>query len=142
LARTINTRSGAVQGRHASAADRPKVLILSNQAARPFINDDGVITSDLVRRAGGINAATELGVRQTMPVSTEHVVKADPDAILLVDVTGKGMGSYESILNNPAVKNLDAVKNDRVRLFPAAEVYGGGLGLLDGLDKVGSWLHP
>jgi iron complex transport system substrate-binding protein len=142
LTRTINTRSAAVQGKYASTTDEPSVLILSNQASRPFINDDGVITGDLVRRAGAVNAATALGVRQTMPVSTEHVIKADPDAILLVDVTGKGMGSYDPILRNPAVQNLDAVKNDRVRLFPAAETYGGGLGLLDGLDKIGAWLHP
>jgi iron complex transport system substrate-binding protein len=46
-----------------------------------------------------------------------------PDRIMLVDVTGKGLTSFDALLKNPAVADLPAVKEDRVKMYKGREVY-------------------
>jgi iron complex transport system substrate-binding protein len=143
LTAELDRRADAVAARVGTATDRPSVAILSNQAGRPFINAADVLTSDLVKRAGGTLVADRIGLRTTAPVTAEQLISADPDAILLIDVTGKGRDSYRSLLDNPAVAELTAVREDRVMLLPARTSYGvGGVHLADGLEEIARWLHP
>ncbi|GAA2107016.1 ABC transporter substrate-binding protein [Streptomyces synnematoformans] len=136
-------RRTAVVTEDVRGEDRPSVLILSNQAATPFVNAPTALVSDLVVTAGGTLAAEEAGVTRTRPVDPEVIVKADPDFLLLVDVTGKGRASYDTLLENEAVASLDAVTEDRVRLFEANTTYGvGGTAAVDGLEDIAGWLHP
>ncbi|PZG19308.1 ATP-binding cassette domain-containing protein [Nonomuraea aridisoli] len=139
----LDRRADAVAERIGAVTDRPSVAILSNQAGRPFINTADVLTSDLVKRAGGDLVADRIGLGATGPVAAEQLIAADPDAILLVDVTGKGRASYAPLLDNPAVADLAAVRDDRVKLLPARISYGvGGVHLADGLEEIARWLHP
>lgn len=143
LTAELDRRAAAVAQRVGTVADRPSVAILSNQAGRPFINAADVLTSDLVRRAGGTLVADRIGLRTTGPVTAERLIAADPDAILLIDVTGKGRDSYRPLLDNPAVAELAAVRAGRVKLLPARTSYGiGGVHLADGLEEIARWLHP
>ncbi|GAA5063422.1 ABC-type Fe3+-hydroxamate transport system substrate-binding protein [Thermocatellispora tengchongensis] len=143
LTAELDRRAGAVAEKAGAATGRPSVAILSNQAGRPFINAADVLTSDLVKRAGGTLVAERIGLRTTAPVSAEQLIAAKPDAILLIDVTGKGRDSYRSLLDNPAVAELAAVREDRVKLLPARISYGvGGVHLADGLEEMAHWLHP
>ncbi|ASO20594.1 iron complex transport system substrate-binding protein [Actinoalloteichus hoggarensis] len=128
----------AVAGR-----DRPSVLGLSNQAGTPFVIGPDAFTSGLIELAGGDAAAETAGVRATGPADPETIVAADPDAILLVDVTGGGRGSFDSVLSNPAVADLPAAAEDRVLLLPAASAFPTGVThTLDGLEALAGWLHP
>lgn len=139
----LDRRARAVAEKVGAATDRPSVAVLSNQAGRPFLNAADVLTSDLVKRAGGTLVAERVGLRTTAPVTTEQLLAAEPDAILLIDVTGKGRDSYRSLLDNPAVAELDAVQKGRVKLLPARISYGiGGVHLADGLEEIARWLHP
>src|SRR5690606_17627372 len=47
------------------AGDAPSVLVLSNQAGRPMVNAGRGFTLDLLARAGGRNAADEVGLTRT-----------------------------------------------------------------------------
>ena len=139
----LDRRAAAVARRIGGIEKRPSVAILSNQAGRPFINAADVLTSDLVRRAGGDLVAERIGLRTTGPVTAERLIAAEPDAILLIDVTGKGRDSYRPLLDNPAVAELAAVREGRVKLLPARISYGtGGVRLADGLEEIARWLHP
>lgn len=143
LVAELDRRAGAVAEKTGSVAERPSVAILSNQAGRPFINAADVLTSDLVKRAGGALVADRIGLRNTGPVTAEQLIAANPDAILLIDVTGKGRDSFGSLLDNPAVAELAAVRDDRVKLLPARISYGvGGARIADGLEEIARWLHP
>ncbi|WBB61898.1 ABC transporter substrate-binding protein [Streptomyces sp. WMMC500] len=142
LVKAMKRRTAAVR-EEVRGRDRPSVLVLSNQAATPFVNAPSALVSDLVVKAGGTLAAEEAGVTRTRPVDPEVVVKADPDFLLLIDVTGKGRASYDTLLKNEAVASLDAVAEDRVRLLEANTTYGvGGTAAVDGLEDIASWLHP
>lgn len=143
LVSSMKKRTEEITGKVAGVQHKPSVLILSNQAATPFINASTALTSDLVLKAGGTLAAEKAGVTTTRPAAPEAVVKSDPDAILLVDVTGKGRAAYDSLLSNPAVASLKAVKDGKVKLFAANTTYAvGGRSAVDGLDAIARWLHP
>ena len=132
-----------VRAASAEAEETPSVAILSNQAAAPFINASSSLVSELVTNGGGTNVADEIGVAQTMPIQPEQLVAADPDTIMLVDVTGKGESSFDEILANPAVAALPAVQEGRVQMFMGREVYAlAGREVVSGSAAVLAWLHP
>lgn len=133
----------AVIEQSAEAASAPSVAILSNQAQVPFINAGSSLVSELVANGGGSNVAESIGVEQTMPIQPEQLVAADPDAIMLVDVTGKGESSFDAVLGNPAVAALPAVQDGRVQLFKGKDVYAlAGREIVSGSEAVLAWLHP
>lgn len=143
LAAEIREGLAEVRGRAADAESTPAVAILSNQARVPFINAGSSLVSELVANGGGANAADRIGIRRTMPVQPEQLVAAKPDAIMLVDVTGKGESSFDAVLRNPAVAALPAVRERRVRTFPGREVYAlAGRQVVAGSAAVLAWLHP
>ncbi|HHX85856.1 MAG TPA: ABC transporter substrate-binding protein [Actinomycetales bacterium] len=143
LAAEIRDGVAGVRDRGEAAGERPTVAILSNQAHVPFINASDSLASELVTNGGGANVADAVGVRATMPVQPEQLVAADPDHIMLVDVTGKGEESFAALLHNPAVAALPAVSEGRVRLFAGRDVYGlAGRAVVTGSEQVLTWLHP
>ncbi|GAA2826084.1 hypothetical protein GCM10020220_013460 [Nonomuraea rubra] len=92
---------------------------------------------------GGDLVAERIGLRATAPVTAEQLIAAKPDAILLIDVTGKGQASFASVMSNPAVAELAAVRDGRVKLMPARISYGtGSVHIADGLEEIARWLHP
>lgn len=132
----VRERAGAADG-------APSVAILSNQAHVPFINAGSALVSELVVNGGGENVADAVGVSKTMPVQPEQLVAADPDRIMLVDVTGKGEASFDGLLKNPAVADLAAVREGHVKMFPGHAVYGlAGREIVSGSESVLEWLHP
>lgn len=143
LATEIEEGVADVRERAADAEETPSVAILSNQAHTPFINAGTSLVSEIIVNGGGENAAEAIGVQKTMPVQPEQLVAANPDRIMLVDVTGKGEGSFDSLLANPAVADLDAVRDGNVKMFSGHEVYGlAGREIVSGSEAVLAWLHP
>ena len=143
LADEIRDGLADVEQRAAEAEERPSVAILSNQAHAPFINAGTSLVSEIVATGGGTNAAEKIGLGQTMPIQPEQLVAAAPDYIMLVDVTGKGEGSFDAVLANPAVQALPAVREGRVRTFLGREMYAlAGPEVVTASGAVLAWLHP
>ena len=121
--------------------DAPSVLVLSNQAGRPMVNAGRGFTLDLLARAGGRNAADEVGLTRTGFADPEQIVRAQPQAILLVDILGAGRESFASILANPAVADLEAVREDRILLLDGKHTQALGLGTtVEGVRQIRDWL--
>ncbi|WP_186629844.1 ABC transporter substrate-binding protein [Rhodococcus sp. BP22] len=119
----------------------PTVLVLSNQAGRPMVNAGDGFTLDLLTRAGGRNAAADAGLTRTSFADPEQIVRANPDAILLVDILGTGKDSFASVLTNPAVAELAAVQQDRIMLLGGKQTQAFGLrSAPEGLVQIRDWL--
>ncbi|AYY12323.1 ABC transporter substrate-binding protein [Actinobacteria bacterium YIM 96077] len=124
-------------------ADEPSVLVLTNQASDPFIAGPGSMPTDIVRHAGGAPVVDGSEISRTMPAEPEQIVGLEPDAILLVDVLGRGEESFDGLLGNEAVAQLDAVENGRIMTLPGrSAMAAGGVHVVDGVRDVATWLHP
>lgn len=136
-------------GVHDAAAEKPataesaapRVLVLSNQAGQPFVTAGAAFPLELLSHAGATDAAAELGMTSSGPITAEQVIQADPDAILLVDMNGSGRKIFTPLLKNAAVAALPAVAEDRILLLEGRQVQALGLdGVVGGLDALTTWL--
>jgi iron complex transport system substrate-binding protein len=123
-------------------SDAPHVMVLTNQAGRPFITAGDAMPLDLLNRAGATSASEDLHAKVTGPVSSEQLIEADPDGIVLIDMNGSGDKLYKSLLANDAVSSLDAVKNNKILRVEGKQVQALGLtNMIDGLDALKEFVN-
>jgi iron complex transport system substrate-binding protein len=87
----------------ASSAPTIRVLPLSR---RGWVSGRESLMSDLLRQAGLINAASELGLRAGGFVTLEAIVKLRPDAILISRDDDKAEDQGRAMLLHPAIQEL------------------------------------
>ena len=125
-----------------SDPDGPRVLVLSNQAGRPFVTAGGAFPLEVVRLAGGQDASESLGMVRSGPISVEQVLAAEPDRILLVDMNGSGEAIFSELLENPAVADLPAVAEHEVLLLEGKYVQALGMtSTIEGREQIAEWLQ-
>ncbi len=104
-----------------SETDGLSVLGLIARGDSILTMSDHSMAMNLVKRAGGTNAAAEAGMSESAPIDPERVVLANPDIIIVEDFMGQGMASYEEFLSNPAFESVPAIANDDVHLLLMTE---------------------
>jgi len=123
------------------ADDAPRVLMLTNQAGRPFVTAGGAYPIELLGLAGARNAADDLGIDRTGPISAEQIVRADPDGIVLIDMNGTGDRMFAELLANPAVAATPAIAQDHVLRVQGRQVQALGLtDTVEGLAGLTEWV--
>ena len=121
-------------------SERPSVYLAGNAS---YLNAAGsrMYQADLIRLAGGRNAAEELGDLYWSEISYEQLLAFDPDVIVLASDAAY---SAADILADPALTSLSAVRNGSIYAMPGtveawdSPVPGGILGAL----WLASVLHP
>lgn len=122
--------------------DAPRVLLLSNQAGRPFVTAGNAFPSQLLGLAGATNVSDELGITSTGPIQAEQIVEANPDGIVLIDMNGSGDRLFAEMLDNEAVSGLDSIVQGRVLRVEGRDVQALGLlATVDGLDSLSEWVE-
>lgn len=117
----------------------PRVLVLSNQAGKPFVTSGTAFPLEVLSMAGAADASAVLGLRSTGPITAEQVVLANPDAILLVDMNGSGDTMFRELLSNPAVAALPGAAHQYV--VAGKQVQGLGLrSVVTGLEDLTAWV--
>lgn len=138
---TTGLEAAAGGAPEADAGSAPRVLILTNQAGRPFITAGEAFPVELLERAGADNIADELGIDRTGPISAEQIVQAEANGILLIDMNGTGDRMFTELLENPALQATEALANDRVLRVTGREVQALGLtSTVDGLEALTEWV--
>ena len=124
----------------AAAESGPRVLVLTNQAGRPFITAGHAFPLEMLSLAGARSVSGELGIDITGPISAEQIVEAAPDGILLVDMNGSGDRIFAELLANPAVAALPGAQ--QTMLVQGRDVQALGLtSTVDGLDRLRGWVQ-
>lgn len=132
---------GAAPTAGADTPDAPRVLVLTNQAGRPFATAGGAFPLHLLDLAGAVSVTDELGMETTGPISAEQIVQANPDGIVLVDMNGSGDRMYTELLANPAVATVAAAADDRLMRVTGRDVQALGLGsTVTGLESLTGWV--
>ena len=105
-----------VSDRMADLADDqiPVVLVCGSGGVYTAATSD-MFQHQLVETAGGINAGQELQGRWAN-ISAEDIILMDPDYIFLG--SSFGVDDVESVLADPALQTVTAVKNKEVYIFP------------------------
>lgn len=91
----------------------PKVLFLyARGAGTMMVAGKDTNLDAIIKLAGGKNAAQ--GFSKFKPYTTESLVNANPDLILMFDFGYKSLGGINSILKMPGVSLTNAGKNKRI----------------------------
>ncbi|MBO0951997.1 heme/hemin ABC transporter substrate-binding protein [Fibrella forsythiae] len=94
------------------AAGRPKVLfIYARGAGTMFVAGRGTPVEKMIELAGGQNATPQF--EDFKPLTTESLVAANPDIILLFDSGLESLGGANGLLNVPGVAQTNAGKTNR-----------------------------
>jgi iron complex transport system substrate-binding protein len=92
---------------------KPKVLFIYARGTGVMMVAGKDTSMDaIIRLAGGRNAAQ--GLSKFKPYTTEALINANPDLILLFDFGYKSLGGMNSILKMPGVGLTNAGKNKRI----------------------------
>ncbi len=125
----------------AKASNAPRVLVLTNQAGRPFATGGDAFPLHLLDLAGAVSVSDELGMETTGPISAEQIVEANPDGIVLIDMNGTGDRMYAELLANPAVATVPAAADDMLMRVTGREVQALGLdSTVGGLKSLTDWV--
>lgn len=121
-------------------AERPSVYLAGNS---DFLSTagDAMYQSDMIRMAGGVNAAAELTDTYWAQVSYEQVLAWDPDYIILASDASY---TVDDVLADPNLAGCAAVENGNVYQIPGdAEAWDSPVpsGIL-GAVWLSSVLHP
>ncbi|MEM9027053.1 MAG: ABC transporter substrate-binding protein [Pseudomonadota bacterium] len=99
-------------------------LTALNLQRRGFTAGAGTLLDDLLRQLGVANAARDLGVRRVGRTTLEHVVKLQPDVLIVSDTAGNAEDQGAAILLHPALRRV--VPDARRVVLPARFVICGG----------------
>ena len=94
--------------------DRPRVLIYDSGEGEAFVGGSG-LPNNLIELAGGENIYKDLG-QDYATVSFEDIVQKNPEIIVVTEYYSgiTGDEKIKFLKNNPALKDVDAVKNNRI----------------------------
>ena len=93
----------------------------------------GTVGDELIRRAGGINAANVSGLK---PMSREGWLAAKPDVIIIADHNQAVIGGISKFSQRPEIAASSAGKNGGVHFWPADEFLRYGLNSPQVLKKL------
>lgn len=141
LHRSIAARYQAVIEKIAASSGEPKVFyeIDATDPAKPFTAGPGTFIDRLIDLAGGYNIGRAL-TDQFAAISSEELVKQDPDLIILGD-SAYGV-TLASVGQRAGWNKLTAVKNDAIFSFDDNLVSRPGPRLIDGLEQLAKLIHP
>jgi iron complex transport system substrate-binding protein len=133
---SLRARAVAVSGAIAGAP-RPRVFF--ELSPDLYTAGPGSFVDDLLTRAGGENIAA--GAAEMWPqLSTEALVSADPEVILLAD--HEAGVTAEQVAARPGWRGVSAVETGRIVSLDADLVARPGPRIVDGLEAIAAALHP
>lgn len=100
----------------------------------------GTFQDEAIRAAGGRNIAAELeGFR---PFSTESLLAADPEFVLLPVTPGDRDGMKRTALSDPVLKRLSAVREGRLVLLEANPIMRPGPRIAEAIEAMARVFYP
>ncbi len=123
-----------------AGAEAPSVYLAGNSSLL-FTAGDAMYQSDMIRLAGGVNAAAELTASYWAEISYEQLLAWNPDTIILASDASY---TVEDVLADPNLADCTAVKNGAVYQLPGkAEAWDSPVpsGIL-GAVWLANVLHP
>ena len=117
----------AVADAGVSASGRPLVLALYFRGEGvQLVFGAGSGIDAIVEAAGAVNAGTEMGVVDNGELSTESIIDAAPDYLLVTTTGLASVGGVDGLLAQPGLAETPAGEHRRVLVFEDQFLYGLG----------------
>ncbi len=117
---------------------RPRVLFLSWAG---YTSGTETLIDEIITRGGGTNAARDVGLRGTVPLSLEIALALRPDFVLTSsDVAGEDVAA-NALRTDPRWSQIDAVREGRILALPGALALSTSHHAAGAVTKVAAWLH-
>ena len=130
----ITTRIGGIE--------KPvRVFVYDSGTEKPFTSGRFGIPTAMIEAAGGVNIMEDIEKSWT-EVSWEPVIERNPEVVVIVnygDVTAEQKIAF--MKENPAFKNLDAVKQDRFVVLEYVEATPGPR-TVQAIERLANTFHP
>lgn len=141
LVRRLESDFAALRGAIDAVGDRPKVLFLfSVGEGAPMVGGRGSSADAIIHLAGGRNAIKDF--EDFKPVSSEGVIAAQPDVLLVTELTLEKLGGVEGLLARPDVAQTPAGKSRRVVAMESLLLLGFGPRTPQAIRDLAQALHP
>ncbi|OWA09641.1 hypothetical protein B9W68_17260 [Streptomyces sp. CS227] len=122
-------------------AEKPAVFVFDSGDSSAFTAGGHGIGNDLISRAGGRNVFADLD-KSFGDVSWEKVVEREPEVVVIYDYGGTPVAAKKKqLLNDPALKDVPAIKNERFAVLPLSSAVLGPR-VPDAVDELADQLHP
>lgn len=116
LSKAFETQLAAAQA-HVKNDKKPKVLfIYARGTGTMMVGGTGTPVEKVIQMAGGTNAITEF--EEYKPLTSEALVKTNPDVLLLFDDGLESLGGVSGLLTVQGVAQTNAGKNKKVVTMP------------------------
>ncbi|WP_436794256.1 heme/hemin ABC transporter substrate-binding protein [Actinospongicola halichondriae] len=125
--------------------DPPTVafLYLRGTASVYLLGGPGAGTDSMIEQAGGIDAGTAMGLSDAFtPITSEAMVKAAPDVLLLTTTGLESVGGADGLLSIPGVAQTPAGKNRRVVAVEDGLLFSFGSRTPEALADIIEQLYP
>lgn len=141
LAKDVIERFAAAERAVAATTSRPKVLFLLDLGkGAPLAGGSETSADAMIRLAGGVNAvASVTGFR---PVSTEAIVAAAPDVVLVMAHVADRLGGPAGIAALSPIDQTPAGRSGRVLAMDALYLLGFGPRSPEAVMDLARGLHP
>jgi iron complex transport system substrate-binding protein len=136
LVASLHARRRRLADRLHDLPHRPRVLYW----AAGVTAGRGTTIDDIIREAGGVNVAAELGLEASPEISPEQVVAADPEIVLLP--RWRAEERHGSITNHPILHQLRAVREGRVIAIEGRYLTSVSPHVVAGAERLARALHP
>ncbi|OLP42397.1 ABC transporter substrate-binding protein [Rhizobium oryziradicis] len=125
-----------------SKTDKPeRVFVYDSGEQKPFTSGRFGIPTAMIEAAGGINIMDDVQKSWT-EVSWEPVIERNPQVIIIVNYGNvTAQQKIDFMMQNPAFKNIDAVKNKRFIVLDYVEATPGPRNI-DAIARLAAAFHP
>lgn len=131
----------AATAKRVSGERKPDVFVYDSGESSALTAGGHGIGNDIIERAGGRNVFAGIS-KPFADVSWEQVVKRNPDVIVVYDYGGTPVADKKKrLLNDPALRDVPAVKNERFAVLPLSSAVL-GVRVPDAVDDLAEQLHP
>ncbi|HIY66608.1 MAG TPA: ABC transporter substrate-binding protein [Candidatus Agrococcus pullicola] len=122
---------------HADGQDAPSTLGIWAHANQQMIGSKTLMLTGLIREAGGDAVIDNMGAESMVSADPEVIVKEAPEVIIVQTSSESGEDAFAELIDNPAMKDVPAIKNDRVYYIDSSITSSAsGTAIIDGLDEV------
>ncbi len=141
LAAKLEAEFAALQSSLSAVTDKPRVLFLfSVGEGAPMVGGRKTSADSIITLAGGENAIESF--EEFKPASSEGIIAAAPDVVLVTELTLDKLGGVEGLLQRPDIAQTPAGKAKRVVAMESLLLLGFGPRTPQAIRDLATALHP